>query len=427
MKVLFCPGSDYFQKILIDVALSMPDVTSRFLGNTWSDGHNVRGCGFEYAFMPFTFSSSQVQNIPALHEFTVRGFTRNRMPALIRKSFYTFSDFVEFQVADFKPDLIICGAMEYAGSYVLSKIAKKENIVCVGMQTSFIANHLIIHSHGDNWIDHFRCQDVSDVNEDGYLSSIKLAAKNPRRDNSSERFRFLMPWWLRILERALRIILRRPSFDDSAYLLNVIKSKINHREWFPKIDTLRSDKNDFVLVALNQPSIPSSWDIPTWLELIYFSMKAIPENIPIVIRPHPNEPSLKEPECLNEMLQNRNVSISRPGSGPELASLIDKCRAVITMNSAVGMEALLAGKPVFTLAPAFYARSGMAHAVSLSDYEYVRDIILDAKSHTPDHSVICKFTSWIINDFIVSLSCHSNRNSLSNRVKKIINELKECK
>ena len=107
--------------------------------------------------------------------------------------------------------------------------------------------------------------------------------------------------------------------------------------------------------------------------------------------------------------------------------LIHKCRTVITMNSAVGMEALLAGKPVFTLAPAFYARSGMARAVSLDDYEYVRCMIVDAEEYIPEHSAICKFTSWLINDFIVSLSCATNGNSLVNRIRTTLNELKECK
>jgi len=87
--------------------------------------------------------------------------------------------------------------------------------------------------------------------------------------------------------------------------------------------------------------------------------------------------------------------------------LIEKCAAVITVNSTVGIEAMLQLKPVVTLGEAFYAVPGLARACSAKDD--LGAVLRDAIETPPDRELIEHFLYFLRYDYLVPL----DRNNLA--------------
>ena len=232
-----------------------------------------------------------------------------------------------------------------------------------------------------------------------------------------------LSFWLTGIERTLRVLCGGASFDTLQSLSSVVVSKLAPPKWFPNIKTLETVEDlhsGCVLVASHQPS--HLWTNPTWVDLIKFALEATPEGVPIVIRPHPSEVSRRLPKDLENTLCSRGVRISRAFHGPGLAAILKQCRAMITLTSATGMEALLAGVPVFTLGPAFYARSGLARFVTLQDAPMVREMITHAEQFLPDAVEVTKFTKWLMSEYMVPAPENDppTKISLTHRIRSIV-------
>lgn len=104
----------------------------------------------------------------------------------------------------------------------------------------------------------------------------------------------------------------------------------------------------------------------------------------LVVKEHPSDYGRIEYSALRtafpELLFTRTFST---------AALIAGAKAVVTVNSTVGIEALMAFKPVVTLGRAFFAIDGVVRP--LKDNETLADALDDALAHTPDRDLIGKF------------------------------------
>jgi capsular polysaccharide export protein len=87
--------------------------------------------------------------------------------------------------------------------------------------------------------------------------------------------------------------------------------------------------------------------------------------------------------------------------------LIEKCAAVVTVNSTVGIEAMLRFKPIITLGKAFYAVPGLATACEGN--ENFAEALQTALSNPVDRDLTARFLTFLRRDYLVPL----DRNSLA--------------
>jgi len=80
------------------------------------------------------------------------------------------------------------------------------------------------------------------------------------------------------------------------------------------------------------------------------------------VKEHPSSPI---PYRLDELIKNRSRWIV--DNTTDTVQLVKHSRAVVTVNSSVGLEALFFGKPVITIGQAFYGFKGVALAIQNGD------------------------------------------------------------
>jgi hypothetical protein len=404
-RVLFgVPEGDYYAQQFVAVASAMPDAECRFIGFSWSTGLEIRKAGLHYSHVAWwSRASVPPQLVPHVADFTVRGYTQGTVPKSTKRAFAALDDFIESEVEKFTPDVVVYGPIDHSICYLIDKCASRRGIPRLGIQPSFISNHFIIHSQGEHWVEHLRTAELPDYSDFEVLKGSPPKVNGLLRRVTNSKPVWDLHLWIRGAECAARVLSGGTSFDTLQSLTSLFISRIIPPKWFPLVETLKSledVKKDFVLVALNQPAL-GSWDSPNWVDLVTFAVKATPEDTLIILRPHPSEVTRVVPTELKDLLHSRNVRVSRAGCGPELEEIIQHCKAVVTLSSSIGMEALYAGALVFTIGSAFYARPGMAKAVTLSDTGLAREMVTREEEFRPVASEVDRFTTWLINDCMV--------------------------
>nr|VFJ94294.1 MAG: Methyltransferase domain-containing protein [Candidatus Kentron sp. H]VFJ94838.1 MAG: Methyltransferase domain-containing protein [Candidatus Kentron sp. H]VFK01303.1 MAG: Methyltransferase domain-containing protein [Candidatus Kentron sp. H] len=132
-------------------------------------------------------------------------------------------------------------------------------------------------------------------------------------------------------------------------------------------------------------------------ELVDITVECVEPNqsLALVFKEHPTSPI--DYTQLRERYRGNDYVIFANGNSTQ--SLIDGARAVITINSTVGLEAALLGKPVITLGQAFYSIPGIAHHVeNKSELKNILDC--DLKSLVDD-SLRSKFFHYLHSEYSV--------------------------
>lgn len=380
----------------------MPDAECRFLGLSWSAGRHLRRRGMDYAYLPWRGSVAVARDVmPPVAEFLGGGFTRDQLPARLLRAWGAACAFVEREIERFLPQVVVYGPAEHGICWLVDGAASARGMAKVGIQPCHLKGHFIAHPHGSHWQDILRSVTLPGPSEKtdwpAQVPSLAFRSQSAKRRNP-------LRWsnWERALEYAARAVSGGNSFHTIGTLSSWIASRLAPRQWFPELETLSSTDNcgtGCVLVALHRPSI--SWGSPTWIDLIRFALEATPPDILLVIRPHPIESGQRVPEDVTRALRSRGARISRAGRGPTVAALFERTAAVLTLTSAVGLEALLAGVPVFTLGPAFYQRKGMARAATMNDAASVRRLLSGGAPIQPDFAEVNRFVSWLSEEFII--------------------------
>ncbi|MBV5330041.1 MAG: hypothetical protein JZU65_20840 [Chlorobium sp.] len=343
IRILFgVPAGDYYSRQFASVAAAMPEAEVYFLAFSWSTGIDIRKSKLRFAHIPWKYEGVQIpQNLPPVAEFTVRGFSQNTIPYSARKAFAALRVFIESEIVRFAPDIVVYGPIDHSICYLMDEIAKARGIPRAGILASFISDHFIVQSQGCGWIDYLKNAKIPDsITGENKISTNTAGPKFRSVHNSKTVWK--KQFWIRGFERLIRVLGGGLTFDTLQSLSSLVVSKISPSKWFPNMETLESlddIQTGCVLVALNQPAL-TTWESPTWIDLIALALEATPEGVPIVIRPHPSEVARELPKELGKTLCSRGVLISRAGYGPSLTSIIRQSRAVMTINSAVGMEAL---------------------------------------------------------------------------------------
>ncbi|MBP1626349.1 MAG: Capsule polysaccharide biosynthesis protein [Holophagaceae bacterium] len=403
MKILFVSESDYFTSIFIEHAKYLPEAEIGFMGFYWSSGHSIRKEGFRYFHVPFHGKSIPPHRMPFLVEMVGKRHDSKEYSKTFRNALGCCRDIAQSTLDKFNPDLVVYGTIESAIAYSAYKASTMKGIPCIGLQTSFAKNRHINNHYGEHWIERIQEMKIPKSLQIAPESSIaKIEKYDYRRVNNNKAWP--LQRIMRLSERLWRTLSGGIAFDTVQELSSLAWAKAFRRTWFPgvkRLDTLDDAGKRFILIAINQPCIENAFTIA---ELMEFAVKAIPKGYAIVLRPHPNEHPFPIPESMLSALRKRNALVSQSGSGPALSALVSQCAALLTMNSAVGIEALMLGKPVFTAAPAIYARPGLATPISKDDARAVHSFLESPVIKGPALSETARFRHWLTEEHMTSFT-----------------------
>lgn len=399
MKVIFSAQSDFFSEIFLKLCKTVPSVNPAFVGTYWANGSPIRRAGYRYVHLPLWSRTSVPATSPRIAELITGGYSITRAPASIRRATAVTSDVIRRLFKEIAPDLIICSNAEDTVAFLLDQVAQETGIPSLCLQRSFLSDAFIIHRHGRGWIREIataslpdRAQPLEHCKRDGVPQS------QLRRIDGRAAGRSRTAHASAVLERIVRVAICGVTFDTPWSVVRGAYKILRKPIWLPDSATLeRTDEipQRFILVVLNDPIIYTDLRIP---DLITFALEACPPGMSIVIRPHPTERAKSMPLTLRRKLRGGNVWISRNGRGPRLEELLKQCRAVLTMNSAVGLEGLLCGTPVFTMAPAIYARPGLATPTSAESAGIIRKSLELDSCPTPVRPKVRQFCDYLVSD-----------------------------
>lgn len=113
-----------------------------------------------------------------------------------------------------------------------------------------------------------------------------------------------------------------------------------------------------------------------------------------ILKTHPSDPADYSPlEARAGRLDNLAFADSVPTQ-----TLIERCNVVCTINSSVGIEALLYGKPVWVLGEAFYAIEGITHVIR-SEAEL--EAALENPPTAPDALLVRSFLEYLSGEYLI--------------------------
>ena len=142
-------------------------------------------------------------------------------------------------------------------------------------------------------------------------------------------------------------------------------------------------------VLLNSPRIKTMYELYRWIE--YAMQQSNDRDLKFVIKEHPSDPH-KYSE-----LYDKNPQIIF--SNRDTKELIEQSEAVITINSSVGIEALLLHKSVIVLGEACFGIQGLTHP--LSSMEQLPIVINQLSGSQPDTILIEQFLSYLEHQYSV--------------------------
>ena len=166
-------------------------------------------------------------------------------------------------------------------------------------------------------------------------------------------------------------------------------------------------------VLCNSPYIKTMRELYDWIECAAFNCDD--PDLQFVIKEHPSDPH-RYGDLYNKnqriVFSNRNTS-----------ELIEKSKAVVTLNSSVGMEALFLNKRLIVLGLACYAIDEIAKAVT-SKAQLVEELN-NLKSWQSNLPMIEKFIAYLQNDYCIPQTWRSPNeehiSAIQSRFKVIIN------
>jgi len=133
------------------------------------------------------------------------------------------------------------------------------------------------------------------------------------------------------------------------------------------------------------------------MRALYAIIESVAKESPyhFVMKEHPSS-GVEYPDLHKRSLENNNISFHNTYSTQEL---IENSMAVITINSTVGIEALLFHKKVIVLGNAFYNIEGITYGAQ--DINELRHILEHIKTFTPNKSLIEKLLSYLYVEYLI--------------------------
>jgi hypothetical protein len=130
--------------------------------------------------------------------------------------------------------------------------------------------------------------------------------------------------------------------------------------------------------------LPHCYDQGALIELV---ANALPHGMRLVTKEHPLGIGRTPLSLLRRISRLPNATVLPPSANSH--DLIAGARAVVTIGSTVGLEALLYGKPVLTLGDPFYAGAGVT--IDVDSFAEVPEALARALHYTPDPDRVIAF------------------------------------
>lgn len=159
-------------------------------------------------------------------------------------------------------------------------------------------------------------------------------------------------------------------------------------------------------ILLNSKNIKSMTDLYQWIQ---FAEQNSDQPLKFVIKEHPSDPH-KYTELYNK---NPNIIFSNRNT----KELIERADAVITVNSSVGLEAILLHRRVIALGEACYGIEGLCHPVKTK--QQLLEVIDQLSTSELDISLVEKFLAYLQCEYCVPSSWRNpDRKHIDSLVKK---------
>lgn len=386
-----------YRSLLIFRALKreMADCSLRLVGFDRNLVGLAKKEGMNYSAMPiFGFAGGCVQreNWP-VHQYWRRGLFENRPSARVIESMTAFRSFVRAEIlssANLRVAVVInTGELV---DFCLSSEAKAIGVPVISLHTSFMQNVFILNYSGLDFSE-IMSRDACRVPADFSVEPVLRNGAFFYGDENARRVHKLA-----VAERIVRLLPFAYRLDSLRSFLSSVLVKLYKPGWLLGFRTL-FDLDDirfpYVVVVMHSP-VDLQPDM-NWKTLLEFSAKAIPRGFSIVIRPHPGElPPMKTPGDVVQLFAGRDVYVSRVSVGPGIDAIVRNSVAVITIGSALGVEALMLGRPVFSLSRTFYTMPGGAELVDLDDHEKINFRLRSGEVALPDQLVVREMIEFIL-------------------------------
>jgi capsular polysaccharide export protein len=213
---------------------------------------------------------------------------------------------------------------------------------------------------------------------------------------------------------------RDPIFYEN-YTSTCLSPKINIDDPRPK-----ELPNNYLFVPLQVNTDSQIILFSPWLKDMFALISALEEiakeeNIPtIIIKPHPSCP--QDYSEVERQIKSRTQKIIFERD-IDTQILISNSDVVATVNSSVGMEALLMRKKVIVMGNAFYDIKGIT--CSAKNITELKDEIIKSKTWNPDYNLLDVFLSYLLGEYIITGSWHKpNSIHLEHMSKRILDNIK---
>lgn len=170
---------------------------------------------------------------------------------------------------------------------------------------------------------------------------------------------------------------------------------------------------DDTQILLHSPWVDS-------MESLYHAIErcvpVLPKGWRFLVKEHPSA------KKAYDHLHNKNSQVVFANAN-DTQALIEGAKLVITVNSTVGIESLLLGRPVMTLGNAFYNIAGLvSHAES---EEMLRQRVSAPETWIYDGELVSRFVAWLGERYLVPGRFRSYREEHPARMKQRIEEILE--
>lgn len=314
-------------------------------------------------------------------------------------------------LSHFDPDLIVIWNSEEHYCRVSATFARNHRATAVHLEVGFFHDTIFL--------------DTAGVNRRSTASKLPLETMRQRRGDSHSEVsvqwrgaRFMNPAtpWHRILRLCERVVNR------AHYLINALVqgpqvSLAGRPAWRVISDPWRLAFRQLARRFKQRPRIPdryvliplqvstdtqvlvNSLDFPDLVSFVRFCLRWIPKELGIVVTPHPAEPIAPFHRVIQAEARHR------PGAlwvdWVSTAELLTGCTALVTLNSAVGLEALSRMIPTFVLAEAMYRRTGLGVAIGLADGTRFHSLLRDTQTAKPDRDCLDALMHYLTSELHV--------------------------
>jgi capsular polysaccharide export protein len=176
------------------------------------------------------------------------------------------------------------------------------------------------------------------------------------------------------------------------------------------------DDSQVLLFSPHFPSMESV--IPYVVDRLAAYNQRYNDTLELVVKEHPSDFGRVNYDEMRASLPGVRFMQSTP-----VSELIDRASAVLTLNSTVGIEALLSFRPVITLGEAFYNVPGMVQ--HLKDGDDLVDLLAATIDTLVDRDLITRFLYFLRYEYLVPVSkntrSHENVGPAADRVVEVLN------